>query len=97
MKSGGVSRQGDALEWAALSGQTIEKKSEELSCELPVQMARCVDRDRCMLCHFSFSDERRDVTAWEGTPQRPQMAAECEASQLQLERLLRESSDDLYC
>ena len=54
-------------------------------------------RQRCMSCHFSFSDERRDVTAWEGTPQRPQMAAECEASQLQLERLLREISDDLYC
>lgn len=57
VKSGGVSRQGDALEWATLSGQTIEKKSEELSCELPVQMARCVDRDACRaIFRFPTSD-----------------------------------------
>lgn len=66
VKSGGVSRQqGDALEWAALSGQTIEKKLEGLSCEF-------ASANGTLLRVVPFFVFRRDVTAWEGTPQRPQ-------------------------
>ena len=52
VKSGGVivSRQGDALEWAELSGQTIAKKLGGVELRAAtVRMARCY-----VLCHFSF-------------------------------------------
>jgi len=70
VKSGGVivSRQGDALEWADYRGKRSKRNWEGLSCEF-------ASANGTLLRDVPFFVFRRDVTAWEGLPQRPQMAA----------------------